>query len=393
MHSGPTTGSLMSHDETTSLSIELNVEPRDRARSWITGAIGYPSTSEHNSPEAQHLSRIRKRLAKLEDSEAQDVVDFLDELLRDGNLEGNQQRRGLDLLRKTVQSKQTIPQRLKLSDVTCNLDMSECIATGGSSTIFKGQLGGRSVCVKVTLPSKRSEGSSEKSFKAHVGELIVSSHVAHENILPFHGVWEYKDGSLAGVSEWMDEGNLRHYLGKEPGTPRIPLMADIISGLDYLHKMGIIHADLKAANVLYLLETRRALLADFGVSHIGATLATNASQLGSIYWTAPEILAPEEGKDMSPPTPESDVWSFACTCYELLTDLTPFHQAGGNTAISIQHPRLIVAMMLRKVVPPLPDSIVVHDGPRDAVLEPKIRSEVSNSVFTYNTVGSTSRTP
>ncbi|KXN85426.1 Serine/threonine-protein kinase HT1 [Leucoagaricus sp. SymC.cos] len=361
----------MSRDKTTSPSTELDDEPRGRARSWIIDVIGYPGKSEDNSPEARHLC-IKKRLSTLEDSEAQVVVDFLDELLRDGNLEGDQRKRALDLLCKTVQSEETVPRRLKLSDIKCNLNISECIAMGGNGNIFKGQLSDRSVCVKVTPQFNHSEESSEQ-IKAHVRELIVSSHIAHENILPFHGVWACEGGCLAGVSEWMDAGNLRRYLRKEPGTPRIPLMADIISGLDYLHKTDIIHNDLKAANVLYSLETQRALLADFGVSHVAATVATKPGQLGSIYWTAPEILVPEEGKDMSPPTPESDIWSFACTCYELLTDSTPFHQADGNTAISIQHPRLIVSMMLRKVVPPLPDSIVMHDGPKDAVLGPEIQ--------------------
>ncbi|KXN92073.1 Serine/threonine-protein kinase sepA [Leucoagaricus sp. SymC.cos] len=116
----------------------------------------------------------------------------------------------------------------------------------------------------------------------------------------------------------MHNGNLSKYLKDFPGSPRIALIHDIVSGLEYLHNQNIVHGDLKAKNVL-VSNQGRAILADFGISHVHKTdLTSTKDNSGTYNWMAPEILSSPK------PTPESDIWSLGCTCYEALTGKWPF---------------------------------------------------------------------
>ncbi|KAJ3559729.1 hypothetical protein NP233_g11191 [Leucocoprinus birnbaumii] len=161
---------------------------------------------------------------------------------------------------------------------------------------------------------------------AHAGELALWAHISHRNILPLYGVYLSDEAveRICIVSPWMKYGDLLQYLKTFPKSPRIPLILDIIRGLRYLHSVDIIHGDLKASNVLISREGH-AMLADFGVSHIIMTMGTTTTRgfTSTANWTAPELLLEEEETEPIA-TKESDVWSFACTCYETLTGQMPF---------------------------------------------------------------------
>lgn len=95
-------------------------------------------------------------------------------------------------------------------------------------------------------------------------------------------------------------------------------MSQALSGLLYLHEQGVIHRDIKGANIL---TTKEGLvkLADFGV----ATNAGNmheASVVGTPYWMAPEVI------EMSGASTASDIWSLGCTVIELLEGRPPYHK-------------------------------------------------------------------
>ncbi|KXN90942.1 Mitogen-activated protein kinase kinase kinase ANP1 [Leucoagaricus sp. SymC.cos] len=255
--------------------------PRNKARAWILDHVGYSTALDRNAPGAQRLASVRERLSAVKGSDAQVVIDFLDE--------------------------------------------------------------------------------------AYAGELVISAHITHSNILPFYGVIRFGESPLfARVFKWLEYGNVKEYLRKNPETPRIPVIADIISGLDYLHGINIIHTDLKAKKVLISNEGC-ALLADFGISRVVATVATWTSYTGSINWMAPEILAAED--DILAQNAESDIWSLACTCYEIVTGHTPFYEIDPRWV----NTRLPFTMKTRKVVPTLPDTIVVHGKSNEATLAAKIR--------------------
>lgn len=93
-------------------------------------------------------------------------------------------------------------------------------------------------------------------------------------------------------------------------------MSQVLQGLLYLHEQGVIHRDIKGANIL---TTKDGLvkLADFGVatkSNLG-----ESSVVGTPYWMSPEVI------QLSGATTASDIWSLGCTVIELLAGKPPYH--------------------------------------------------------------------
>ncbi len=104
-------------------------------------------------------------------------------------------------------------------------------------------------------------------------------------------------------------------------------MGQILLGLLYLHDQGVIHRDIKGANILTT-KDGKVKLADFGVST--STLAgadKEAQVVGTPYWMAPEII------QLSGATPASDIWSLGCTVIELLEGKPPYHKLAPMPAL------------------------------------------------------------
>jgi len=104
-------------------------------------------------------------------------------------------------------------------------------------------------------------------------------------------------------------------------------MTQVLQGLQYLHDQGVIHRDIKGANILTT-KDGKVKLADFGVST--STLAgpdKEAQVVGTPYWMAPEII------ELSGATPASDIWSLGCTVIELLSGKPPYHHLQAMPAL------------------------------------------------------------
>jgi hypothetical protein len=95
-------------------------------------------------------------------------------------------------------------------------------------------------------------------------------------------------------------------------------MSQVLHGLLYLHEQGVIHRDIKGANIL---TTKQGLvkLADFGVA-TRTTSLHESSVVGTPYWMAPEVI------ELSGATTASDIWSLGCTVIELLDGKPPYHK-------------------------------------------------------------------
>ncbi|KAJ6618142.1 kinase-like domain-containing protein [Mycena sp. CBHHK59/15] len=205
------------------------------------------------------------------------------------------------------------------------------VAGGAFGDIWKGLVRGQSVSVKIMRVFQ--EDDVKAVLKEFSREALIWRQLSHPNLLPFFGVY-YLDKRLCLVSPWMKNGNILEFLKKVPSeTDRLSLMLDIATGLEYLHEKHVVHGDLKAINIL-VTPSRRACIADFGLSSVvnamtlRFTHSTASTRGGTTRWQAPELLM---GKSLN--HFPSDVYAFACVCYEIFPGKAPFSDVHMDTAV------------------------------------------------------------
>ncbi|KXN91804.1 hypothetical protein AN958_11954 [Leucoagaricus sp. SymC.cos] len=219
---------------------------------------------------------------------------------------------------------------------------SEAIDEGRYGDVWKAVSHDQVVCLKVLRTYQRMP--TEPLLKKLSHEALLWGQLSHPNILPFYGIHinEVRRNRFGLVSPWMENGNIVNYLKLNPHVPRILLIHDIASGLQYLHSLNFVHGDIKGTNIL-VTSKGRACLADFGVSTLLGDNILNWPSLGSepgrsggtTRWRAPELFLQESTDNETPPTPTSDVYSFGCAAYEVLTGRIPFHEIKGEGAMLI----------------------------------------------------------
>ncbi|GJP32992.1 hypothetical protein CLOM_g17570 [Closterium sp. NIES-68] len=144
-------------------------------------------------------------------------------------------------------------------------------------------------------------------------------------LLRFHGVCVDVRRRMCIVTRLMPGGNLHDLLRRRNGVglplPQLLRIAmDIALGMRFLHRHGIIHRDLKTANVL-LDEQGRAVVGDFGVARLVGDGAEMTKEVGTYRWMAPEAFGTTGQWSI---TPRSDVYSFGIILWELLTARLPY---------------------------------------------------------------------
>ncbi|KAJ7267300.1 kinase-like domain-containing protein, partial [Mycena rebaudengoi] len=213
--------------------------------------------------------------------------------------------------------------------------VGEQVAAGGFGDIWKGLVRGQHVSVKVMRIFQQDD--IEVVVKEFGREALIWRQLSHPNLLPFFGLY-YWDRRLCLVSPWMENGNVLEFLRKTPASEaeRISLMLDISFGLEYLHQNHIVHGDLKAINIL-VTPSGRACTADFGLSSIADvvtlrfTHSTVSAKGGTTRWQAPELLRGDRLNHYG-----SDIYAFACVCYEVLTGKAPFYEIHKDVAIILK---------------------------------------------------------
>jgi serine/threonine protein kinase len=175
---------------------------------------------------------------------------------------------------------------------------------------------------------------SESEVVANSNEIgILCSLDKHPNIVGLLGVSVDPDSMDVNVThlgvgimmELCENGSLRQFLdGKVASIEQInQILLDVANGLDYLHQhkpRAIIHCDLKSDNIL-LDKNMTAKICDFGLSQTIATSASKGHMVGgggTYPYMSPEALRDDVGV-------YSDVYSFGCMIYEMLTGMRPWH--------------------------------------------------------------------
>lgn len=158
-------------------------------------------------------------------------------------------------------------------------------------------------------------------------EIDLLKNLNHPNIVKYHGFVKSPD-SLYIILEYCEQGSLHSIcknFGKFPENLVALYISQVLQGLLFLHEQGVIHRDIKGANIL---TTKEGLvkLADFGVATKQQGLA-EGSVVGTPYWMAPEVI------ELSGATTASDIWSLGCTVIELLDGRPPYHKFAPMPAL------------------------------------------------------------
>ncbi|KAG6901143.1 hypothetical protein C0995_016509 [Termitomyces sp. Mi166 len=201
-------------------------------------------------------------------------------------------------------------------DVDFDVNDTRLIGRGTFGRVVEGDWNGKTVAVKeLGLPTTDLIAMDSVRY-----EVQIWSSLSHPNILPFYGACLESTKPFI-VSQFCSAGNALKYIRRNPHINRVQLLHDVATGMDHLHDQGIIHADLKASNIL-ISDTGEALIADFGLSQIQDQVSssmhitrTSTDRVGgTVRWMAPERLM---GKTINKP---ADIYSFALLAWEFYTN-------------------------------------------------------------------------
>src|SRR3954469_13282534 len=214
--------------------------------------------------------------------------------------------------------------RLRLPD---RYRVTRRIAAGGVATAYacEDQTLGRLVAVKVLAPHFAVDADAATRFQR---EARAAARVSdHPHVVTIYDIGEH-EGTAFIVMEYLAGGTVADRLRSGDPIPRaaaVRWLDEAASALDHAHRAGIVHRDVKPANLL-LDANGRLAVGDFGIARMASE--ANVTSTGIVLGTA-AYLSPEQALGQ-PATPASDRYALAVVAYELLTGRRPF--AGEHPA-------------------------------------------------------------
>ncbi len=196
------------------------------------------------------------------------------------------------------------------------------------------ELLGRQVAVKkLRVPPQLHDDERERLYERTRREARSAARIAHPNVVVVHDVVE-DEGLPCVVMEYVRSRTLSDVLKKDgPITPReaARIGRGMVAALRAAHRAGVLHRDVKPANVLLGLEDPeedgnwpggRVVLTDFGIASASgtSTLTRTGELIGSFDYLAPERITGGN------PGPASDLWALGATLYQAVEGVAPFHR-------------------------------------------------------------------
>ncbi len=207
-------------------------------------------------------------------------------------------------------------------------EISGELGRGGMAVVYRGidPVIKRPAALKVIRKSELDAAEAAAILERCKREAQAAGSLHHPNVV---ALYEYgEDDALAWIAMELVEGkSLRDHLleGWRPDLSRLPsVIEQLLEALDYSHGHGVVHRDVKPANVL-VSTMGDAKISDFGIARIERSHLTQAGEvLGTPFYMAPEQY---EGRDVDERT---DIYSAGVIVYEVLCGRRPFDGQGGN---------------------------------------------------------------
>jgi hypothetical protein len=226
---------------------------------------------------------------------------------------------------------------LESGQVFAGYTIVRVLGTGGMGSVYLASHPRlpRQDALKVLPPDLTADAEFRARF---LREAELAAGLSHPSIVGIHDRGE-ADGQFWISMDYVagtDAGGFlrKHYPGGMPLEEVAPIIAAVGSALDYAHHRGLLHRDVKPANILLADpdgQERRAFLADFGIARSiddSAGLTATNMTVGTVNYAAPEQLRGE------PIDGRADQYALACTAFHLLAGAAPFEDSNPAVVIS-----------------------------------------------------------
>ena len=253
--------------------------------------------------------------------------------------------------------------------------IEELLGSGGMATVWRGRdlRLGRPVAVKVLTGAWLRDPIAVQRFER---EARTAARLAHPNVVGVHDVGVDSDSHYL-VMEYVEGETVAAMLDSRPLSvaQTVAIVMQVCDGLAAAHSAGIVHRDVKPANVI-LTPTGVAKICDFGIARVlmgsaDTSLTGAAFAMGSSKYMAPEQAY---GEDLDART---DLYALGCTMYAMLTGAAPF---SGDNAVEVLHRHLTEPpaplRQHRADVPPLLEALIAQLLAKDPADRPVDAAEV-----------------
>ncbi|MFL5615080.1 MAG: protein kinase domain-containing protein [Gemmatimonadaceae bacterium] len=245
------------------------------------------------------------------------------------------------------------------------------IGRGGMATVYLADdpKHGRQVAVK-TLRAEVARRSGRVRFAR---EIEIAAGLSHPHILPLHDSGEeHAEGDepplLYFVSPFAGGETLRDRLQREPPLKPneiVHLGSEIALALDYAHRRGVIHLDIKPENIL--LQEGHAIVADFGIARAVSRAGDDVGEHPGMVLGTPAYMSPEQAAGSRDVDGRSDIYSLGCVLYELITGEQPFtpreaHDRAPDAGALTHHVSSALASVVIRAMSPVPESRFATGG-------------------------------
>ena len=189
---------------------------------------------------------------------------------------------------------------------------------------------------KVAIKVLKQEFSASVGAERFLREIGIAAQLSHPHIVALIDSGE-ADGSLYYVSPYVAGGSLRDRLqqvGRLPVDEAVRITHEVGSALDYAHRNGFVHRDVKPENILFADD--HALLADFGIAYVRSTSDARSLTLAGLALGTPEYMSPEQASGEREVGAQGDIYGLACVFYEMMAGEPPFRGPSARATMAKQ---------------------------------------------------------